>query len=398
MNKALITDYIAAYKADFHRINRYEYYKWQAIKCFQDHWDIDAYDFPSMLRMALGMSKNLMDSGRYFPKRMLVQYADHEPKKVRDLFELLYDESKDLYERILAFQKGLNLIHSDYFPSNKSSYQDIRVVVVYLALHYPDLYFLYKYRMYKTLSAKIALPYSPKMGKVEELGPFIEICKIIRHEISKDEELVAMHHKRLADDCYSDRSLNVLTQDVIYAMDKHLGIIEKAFLYDLGKIDEEETENLCSLPRGEDSFKGKKTDHLENEKERKRIGNLGELWAIKYEESRLRELGLLHKIKDIRHISAREGDGTGYDILSYDMQGKVYIEVKTTRSHHDAPFVVTRTELERSKKEGDRYRLYRVYNFNEQTNRADLLVLKGNLEGLCTEPERYAVKIVKKSE
>lgn len=397
MNKALITDYITAYKTDFHRINRYEYYKWQAIKCFQDHWNIDAGDFPSMLKMALGMSKNLMDSGRYFPKRMLVQYADYEPKKLRDLFELLYDESKDLYKRILGFQKGINLIHLDYFPPDRSSYQDIRVVMVYLTLRYPDIYFLYKYRMYKSLAAKIALPYSPKMGKVEELGPFIEICKIIRHEISKDEELVAMHRKRLAEDCYTDQSLNVLTQDVIYAIDKHLGIIEKPFLYSLGKIDEEETANMSSAPRGEDSFRGKKTDHLENEKERKRIGNLGELWVINYEERRLRGLGMLHKIKDIKHTSAFDGDGTGYDVLSFDKQGELYIEVKTTRSHRDAPFVVTRTELERSKKEKGRYRLYRVYNFNEQTNQADLLVLKGSLEGLCTEPERYGVKLTERS-
>lgn len=392
MNIALATDYIAAYKADFQRINKFEYYKWQAIKCFQDHWDIDAEDFSEMLERSLSISKNLLGSGNYFPKRMIIAYAVREPATIRNLFIMLFDEEVDLYERLKKFKIGAKEINAKYF-SGRNPFQDIRAMIVYLSLRYPDRYFLYKYQMYKTLATKLQLPYSPKQGKVEELGSYLEICKIIRHEISKDQELVALHRKRLGTDCYADENLNVLTQDVIFAIDKHLGNIERSLLYGLGKFDEDDTENRSSSPRGKDTFKGKKTNHLENEKEKKRIGNLGELWVLKYEENRLRNLDLAYRIKDMRQISQLDGDGTGYDILSFDRNGHLYIEVKTTTLHCNTPFVVTRTELERSNLEKDRYRLYRLYNFDEHTNQADLLVLKGSLEGLCTEPERYSIKL-----
>jgi hypothetical protein len=395
MNKALVSEYIAAYKTHFHRINGHENYKWQAIKFFQDHWDIDAEDFPKMLELALNRSKNLMDSGKYYPKRMLLQYVKLETNEVRSLLRMLFDEEEDLYTRVREFKREIEEVHKRHF-SAKNPFQDIRAIMLYLCLKYPDRYFLYKYEMYKNLAAKLQLPYSPKKGKVEELGNYIEVCKIIRHEISKDKELIAMHKDRLDIDCYADEELNVLTQDVIFAIDKHLETIESSFPYELGKAEENETGDMSSAPRSPDSFSGKKINRIENEKEKNRIGHLGELWVLKYEENRLRDQGLSHKIRDLKHISKLEGDGTGYDILSFDKLGTIFIEVKTTTTGRDTPFVVTRTELERSKKEEGRYRLYRLYNFEEDANRADLLILKGSLEDLCTEPERYSVKLIER--
>ena len=43
-----IAEVIEAYKADFARIDEDERYKWQAIKWYQDHWNIDAQDFAAM--------------------------------------------------------------------------------------------------------------------------------------------------------------------------------------------------------------------------------------------------------------------------------------------------------------------------------------------------------------
>ena len=37
-----------------------EKYKWEAVKCFQDNWNIDASDFPEMLNKALEKTLNLL--------------------------------------------------------------------------------------------------------------------------------------------------------------------------------------------------------------------------------------------------------------------------------------------------------------------------------------------------
>lgn len=63
MNLEKIIPIIAEYKKNFTYIDGEERYKWQAVKCFQDHWDIDAPDFTKMLHESLALASNLLDSG-----------------------------------------------------------------------------------------------------------------------------------------------------------------------------------------------------------------------------------------------------------------------------------------------------------------------------------------------
>ena len=37
---------------DYKRWNE-EKFKWEAVKCFQDHWNVNADDFPQMLKLSL---------------------------------------------------------------------------------------------------------------------------------------------------------------------------------------------------------------------------------------------------------------------------------------------------------------------------------------------------------
>ena len=54
---------IEAYKADFSEHFEEERYKWEAVKCFQDNWDIDALDFVAMLKKSMSKTYNLLASG-----------------------------------------------------------------------------------------------------------------------------------------------------------------------------------------------------------------------------------------------------------------------------------------------------------------------------------------------
>lgn len=46
MNYKAIESYIEDYKSSFEKRNNDEIYKWKAVKCFQDNWNINAVDFP----------------------------------------------------------------------------------------------------------------------------------------------------------------------------------------------------------------------------------------------------------------------------------------------------------------------------------------------------------------
>jgi len=143
------------------------------------------------------------------------------------------------------------------------------------------------------------------------------------------------------------------------------------------------------------SFAPFTTNHIKNNIENKRLGNLGELFVLEYEKEQLIKLNKTNLAKKVKHDAKNIGDGLGYDILSYDAkQNKKYIEVKTTKGNANTVFYITRTEMERSKIEKDNYFLYRVYNYNEKTSRVDIQIIRGDISSLCQEPVNFKVKMI----
>jgi len=398
MNIHLLKEYIDLYKSQFANINQKEIYKWKAVKCFQDNWDIDSKNFLLMFKSAFRDTVNLLQSGQYFPLGMMILYSEKQPEQVRKLFLDLYKEEKDIYDRISTFQKGIGTINDRLFPG-KNTYQDHRAIIVYLTLRYPEIYYLYKFGMYKDFSKKFKLSYLPKAGKIENIGHYNSLCNLIRHNISKDQALLKLHKNRITDDCYFDENLHLLTQDFIYAVTKHLKLISKpqeVFIPSTITTSENLDASDIIINDQNINLNGRFVNFIENMTEAKRIGDLGEMWVIKQEEKKLNNKRLsLHAMK-IKHISKDKGDGTGYDIESYDLDGnKIFIEVKTTKNDFSSTFYITRNEFELSKKEKLNYYLYRVYNYNEITQDADCLIIRGDLTNLCNFPMQYKASIKK---
>ncbi|MGP1447952.1 MAG: DUF3883 domain-containing protein [Candidatus Limimorpha sp.] len=114
------------------------------------------------------------------------------------------------------------------------------------------------------------------------------------------------------------------------------------------------------------------------------MGDLGELLVLQHEQEKLKALGIK---KTPEHKSKSEGDGIGYDILSYDETGKeIIIEVKTTTCNADAPFFITRNELTRSQQDSDKFFLYRLYEFDDSDNKAKYYKRQGDSTELCSNP------------
>ena len=100
-------------------------------------------------------------------------------------------------------------------------------------------------------------------------------------------------------------------------------------------------------------------------KVRKIIGDKGEIFVLEYEKNKLIKLGRDDLANQVEHVSEIQGDGTGYDIRSFDEAGdEIYIEVKTTTAPRNKPFNISWVEIERSKIEANKYYLYRIYNFD----------------------------------
>lgn len=105
-------------------------------------------------------------------------------------------------------------------------------------------------------------------------------------------------------------------------------------------------------------------DYLQLEARNRALGLRGEEFVLEFERTRLIAAGLERLAAKIEHVSVKQGDGAGFDILSFDDDGRErLIEVKTTKFGEYTPFYASRNEVEVSKQEARLYHLYRVYEF-----------------------------------
>ena len=129
-------------------------------------------------------------------------------------------------------------------------------------------------------------------------------------------------------------------------------------------------------------------DYAAIEARNRALGKAGELAVADLEYRRLMKAGKSKLAARIDHVSLTDGDGHGFDILSYEESGRErLIEVKTTRSRAETPFFVSRNELKVSKDRADVYHLVRVFNFG---NVPGWFPLSGSLDNSCVlEPNDF---------
>ena len=139
----------------------------------------------------------------------------------------------------------------------------------------------------------------------------------------------------------------------------------------------------------------KKPDYAERDKKNRDLGVLGEILVVEYERKLLLAAGRSDLTQKIIHVSDKEGDGAGYDVLSYHIDGRTkYIEVKTTRGGSETDFFLSPNEIEFSHTHAGEYFLYRVYEYNEDLNTGKFFTIVGDIrERLQLIPQSYRAKI-----
>jgi hypothetical protein len=128
--------------------------------------------------------------------------------------------------------------------------------------------------------------------------------------------------------------------------------------------------------------RGRRIDFVRRDAENRRLGRLGEEFVVDLERDRLRRQGRDDLAPHVEWVADTQGDGIGYDILSFDERtgAERFVEVKTTALGKFFPFYVTANEVRCSTACADRYRLFRVFEF---TRRPAVFVLEGSLEDAC---------------
>lgn len=221
INKAILQDAIAAYKRDFPIFGwEKEQYKWQAIKWFQDHWNIEAEDFAKMLDESLGKTYNLLNSGKYFAKNMITWFADIEPEYVREMFRNLFDETLEYGKRIKTFKEKADYALAHFTPEAKNHFQDEKAISIYLWLKYPDDYYIYKFNEVKNMLSCLESDYIVKKGK-GNIPTAYKLYNEMLEVIKEDEELISLVDSYIREDCYPDPKYHTLTFDVGFYISRY---------------------------------------------------------------------------------------------------------------------------------------------------------------------------------
>lgn len=103
------------------------------------------------------------------------------------------------------------------------------------------------------------------------------------------------------------------------------------------------------------------------------LGRAGEQWVCEIERRELEAAGRRDLAARVAWVAQTQGDGLGYDVLSFDAQGnEKWIEVKTTKSGRSAPFLITPNELEVWRQNLARFHVYRIFSYGGERRLYDL--------------------------
>lgn len=207
---------LTAYKQYFPLHWKDEKYKWEAVQYFQNNWDIEAENFLDMFMKATDKTFNLLASMNNYPRAMIRAFAEEEPETVRDMFIVLYDETRNLDERIEKFEMMAEDLRVRYDDGSwKHHYQSANAISTYLWLRYPDKYFIYKYSEVRATAKELCSDFVPKKGAgVANIAGGFKFYNGIRAVIAKDDELDAMLKNALEQNCYPDFTKTTMTVDV----------------------------------------------------------------------------------------------------------------------------------------------------------------------------------------
>lgn len=122
-----------------------------------------------------------------------------------------------------------------------------------------------------------------------------------------------------------------------------------------------------------------KFDPAARDERNRKLGYLGEELVYHSEKSRLRLSGHDSLAQKVRWISKEDGDGAGFDILSFDSAGRErHLEVKSTMGGAKTPFFISRNELEYSREAPQHFELIRLHS---AANNPRAFSIKPPLEG-----------------
>lgn len=137
----------------------------------------------------------------------------------------------------------------------------------------------------------------------------------------------------------------------------------------------------------------RKFDPAERDARNRSLGKRGEELVYAHEQFALRSAGRDDLARRVEWTSEVRGDGAGYDIRSFEPNGRErLIEVKTTNGSAKTPFFLSENERAFSDERPDAFRLLRLYSFVDKPSAFELR--PPLLDRLALNPTNYRASLI----
>jgi hypothetical protein len=229
-------------------VNKEEGYKFISVDNFQKFFNINDPDLAGMLDKSI-LSNNLVVGAQYWPRKMLLIYAQDYPEETRSVLKNLFDESKDIYTRITdtvdSFEK-INKDRMERVSEHANTYIGLRFISLLLGYRFPDRYNALKPAEWKFfaryLDPDFSIPKHTSAG--EQYRLYNSYIEDLRSYIKDRNDIQAIKEALTKGLSFNDSELRWTTQDVIYVTARFLsgGISEQKTFKD--KLEEENKEEL----------------------------------------------------------------------------------------------------------------------------------------------------------
>ena len=155
------------------------------------------------------------------PSSGVLKLWEKEPATVERLFlDVLFAETNGdiaiVQDHMDTFLDDYEGLRQKYFPGNWSYKQDRHSASVFLAMHDPELNFVFKSSEATTMAKYIDFGPDIGAGSYFKLPNYYQLCEVIIAALKEHETLLEKHFSKLDDRCYQDQSLHLLAFDLMY--------------------------------------------------------------------------------------------------------------------------------------------------------------------------------------
>jgi len=192
--------------------------KWEAVKQFQDNFDINATDLADNLNKSI--NKHSM-ANKVSPRGMLISLAKYDSEKIRDAIKILFDETNPLASRIESFLKTCEEVKEASNKNNGTTWgasgQSPSTATELLELKYPDKYFGYREWISKYINDYFDMGYNFSRTNKNRIQDSENAQREIRDLLTQNNKFKQTVYKHINKaTCYEDKNLTLAASDFCF--------------------------------------------------------------------------------------------------------------------------------------------------------------------------------------